>query len=805
MFQPVKDWFAFKSWKPFPYQQKAWKAFRDGKSGLIHVPTGSGKTYAATMGPIASMLEKPKKGLKLLYLTPLRAVSRDIEQALRLPIESQGWPLKVESRTGDTSGSRKQKQLKNPPDILITTPESLSVLLSREGSGTFFSNLQCVVVDEWHELMGGKRGSQTELCLAHLRFLVPSLRTWMLSATIGNLDEAACCGVGTHGEAEIITAKINRKTRIQTLVPNSLDSFPWAGHLGLSMLPELLESLDRETSTLIFTNTRSQCERWYQALKDACPEMNDQLALHHSSIDRADREAIESRVKEGSLKWVVCTSSLDLGIDFHPVERVVQIGSAKAVARLLQRAGRSAHYPEGRSEILFVPTNSLELAEISAIRRVLKDGGLEKRLPQQKPFDVLMQHLVTLACGDGFCAEAYLEVIRSAHSFRDLTEEEYDWLLTFLEKGGKSLKAYPQYRKLVREEGVYKIAGKDLARLHRMSIGTIVSDAEIQIRYTNRRKIGTIEEYFISRLKRGDVFVFSGRMLEFLRLHDMSAYVKPAKKSSKVVPAWIGGRIPITDLLSEALRRQLNHSHSGDKPVDTEMKILDPVLQTQQRLSMIPAENELLIEQVISREGRHLFVFPFEGRFVHEGLAALWSMRFVQREPSTFSVSVNDYGFELLAPVDYPFEEGLDEVMAADPDQLEAQVADAVNLSELTQRRFRGVAQVAGLVSQGYPGSRKTEKQLQMSTSLLHGVFEEFEPEHLLLQQARDEVLEIQLEAPRLRKSLERMQNLNVVWKNPPRPTPLAFPLLVERMSARMTNETLMQRIDRMKRQWEKY
>jgi ATP-dependent Lhr-like helicase len=294
-------------------------------------------------------------------------------------------------------------------------------------------------------------------------------------------------------------------------------------------------------------------------------------------------------------------------------------------------------------------------------------------------------------------------------------------------------------------------------------------------------------------------------MLEFIRLHDMSAYVRPAKKSSKVVPAWIGGRIPITDLLSEALRNQLDEARTFKKQLNHELKILEPVLRTQKRLSSIPCADELLIEEVISREGRHLFVFPFEGRFVHEGLAALWSMRFVQQEPSTFSLSVNDYGFEILAPSDYAFEEKLNEVMDLDPEEVETQVSDAVNLSELTQRRFRGVAQVAGLVFQGYPSSRKTEKQLQMSTSLLHGVFEEYEPEHLLLRQAEDEVLQQQLEVPRLRKSLERMQHLKVLWNRTSRPTPFAFPLMVERMSARLTNENLMQRIQRMKRQWEKY
>jgi len=373
---PIEEWFRHKGWRPLPFQRQCWKAYLRGQSGLIQVPTGAGKTYAAVMGPIASMLANPAPGLRLLYLTPLRALSRDLGLAIREPIETMGWPLTLGIRNGDTASAERSRQLRQPPQILITTPESLSVLLANRAAQQLFAGLEAVVLDEWHELMGSKRGSQSELALSWLRGLRPGLRTWAISATIGNLEEAAraAVGVGASEEPLLVRARLRRATEIRSLLPETIDGFPWAGHLGLRMYEELVAALDPAVSTLLFTNTRNQAERWHQCLRYACPEMEDALALHHSSIDRGEREAIEAGVKNGLIRWVVCTSSLDLGVDFQPVERVVQIGSAKNLARLLQRAGRSAHSPGGTSQVLFMPTNALELLELSALRRGLAAG-----------------------------------------------------------------------------------------------------------------------------------------------------------------------------------------------------------------------------------------------------------------------------------------------------------------------------------------------------------------------------------------------------------------------------------------------
>ena len=812
---PIEAWFAQQGWTPLPFQRQAWQAYLAGASGLIQVPTGSGKTYAAVMGPIAEMLNlappqpTPPRGLRLLYLTPLRALSRDLALAIQAPIEAMGWPLRVAIRNGDTSSHERGKQLRSPPQILITTPESLSLLLANAKAAELFGALQAVVLDEWHELMGSKRGVQTELCLSWLRQLRPSLRTWAISATIGNLEEAARAAVGVTGpQPRIVTAAIQRATAIRSLLPDSIDGFPWGGHLGLRMYEELVAGLEPAVSTLLFTNTRNQAERWHQCLRFACPEMEGALALHHSAIDRSEREAIEAGVKAGELRWVVCTSSLDLGVDFQPVERVVQIGSAKNLARLLQRAGRSAHSPGGTSQVLFMPTNALELLEVSAMRRGLAEGLVETRRPPQLALDVLLQHLTSLACGPGFEPQGELAAVRSAWSFRAITGEQWQWCLDFLEHGGQCLGAYPRYRKLVRDGDTYRVVDRAIARLHRFNIGTITANRSVTVRFVRGAVIGHVEEAFIGRLKSGDVFFFAGRQLEFVRLREMTAQVKATSRKSSTVPAWAGGQMALSDLLSQHLRGEVDrcaralagesdHGNGLDTP---ELRALEPLLRRQADLSRLPRDGEFLVELCRSREGSHLFAYPFEGRFVHEGLGFLWAWRLARHRPSTITVSVNDYGFELLAPKGYPFEELLelhgDDLL--EHAQLAADLEQAVNLSELCRRRFRAIAQVSGLITQAMPGQSKSGGQLQISAALLFDVFQKHEPNHLLLEQARREVIEEQLELPRLQAALERLAASRWLLERTPRPGPLAFPLLVERLNNRMSNESVLERVQRL-------
>ncbi|MEB3333080.1 MAG: ligase-associated DNA damage response DEXH box helicase [Synechococcaceae cyanobacterium] len=810
LLQPIDTWFSQKGWSPLPFQRRSWQAYLEGRSGLIQVPTGCGKTYAAVFGPIAEMLaaapvagERP--GLQLLVITPLRALSRDLVVAISEPIEAMGWPLKVGLRNGDTSSSERSRQRRSPPEILITTPESLALLLSHEDAAGLFAGLRSVVLDEWHELLGSKRGSQSELCLSWLRQLRPQLRTWALSATIGNLEEAARAAVGAANEPLIIQAPIARTTRIESLLPQRIDGFPWAGHLGLRLHEELVAALDPRVSTLLFTNTRNQAERWHQCLRYVCPEMEETLALHHSSLDRGERERIETGVKDGSIRWVVCTSSLDLGVDFQPVETVVQIGSPRNLARLLQRAGRSAHTPGGVGRVLFLPTNALELLEVSAMRRGLEQGMVEERRAPQAPLDVLLQHLTGLACGGGFDPSEELAVVRSAWSYRDLSDSSWQWCLQFLESGGACLAAYPRFRKLERapaaagERFRYRIREAGLARLHRLNIGTITADRSITVRYVRGGVLGHVEEAFIARLKPGDVFFFAGRQLEFVRLREMTAQVKASGRRSTTVPAWAGGQMALSDLVARALRQEVARCAVGLRD-NRELEALAPLLERQCQLSRLPAEGEFLVELCHSREGNHLYAYPFEGRFVHEGLGFLWAWRLARHTAGTFTVSVNDHGFELLAARGYPLDALFSEHSASllSGEALQEDLCQAINLSELCRRRFRTIARVSALVVDAAPGRRSGPGQLQLSAALLHDVFERHEPANLLLAQARREVLEEQLEVHRLEATLQRLRACELRITRPPRPGPFAFPLLAERLNSRLSNESLLERLQRI-------
>ena len=800
---PIQSWFKRQGWTPLPFQEHSWTAYLEGRSGLIQVPTGSGKTFAAVMGPIARMLADTDEhpGIRLLYITPLRALSRDLALAIREPISEMRWPLRVGIRNGDSSSSERSKQLKSPPQILVTTPESLTLLLSNSKAEELFSHLDTVVLDEWHELMGSKRGTQTELCLSWLRQQRPSLQTWAISATIGNLAQAARHALGTDGDPVIIGGAPARVTEIRSLLPETIDGFPWAGHLGLRMYEDLVAAMNPGISTLLFTNTRNQSERWFQCLRFACPEMEGALALHHSAIDRSEREAIEASVKAGTIRWVVCTSSLDLGVDFQPVEQVVQIGSPKNLARLLQRAGRSAHLPGGTSQVLFMPTNALELLELSAVRRGLEEGLVEQRRPPMAPLDVLLQHLTSLACGAGFHPEETLRAVRSSAAFSNLAQEDWDWCLRFLEHGGDCLAAYPRYRKLEWDEAVqrFRVRESAIARLHRLNIGTITAAPAITVRFVRGAVLGHVEETFIGQLKPKDVFFFSGRQLEFVRLRDMTAYVKVSNRKSRTVPAWAGGQMALSDLLTHHLRLEVDRASRGE--LDTpELQALRPLFERQQDLSVLPRIGQLLIETCRTREGTHLYAYPFEGRFVHEGIGFLWASRLTRLERGTITVSVNDYGFELLAPKTYPMAELLEDHsdLLLNTDHLERDLEAALNLSELQRRRFRAIAQVAGLMHRGFPGSGKSTGQLQISASLLFDVFERHEPQNRLLLQARREVLDEQLELSRLEAALQRAAQQEWLHVATPRPGPLAFPLLVERLNNRMSNETVLERIQRM-------
>lgn len=805
-------WFAQRGWEPFAFQRDVWQAYQRGESGLIHAATGTGKTYAAWMGPVIEALAEqvaPKKArrradadaLRVLWITPLRALAADTEQALKLPIEELGLPWTVESRTGDTSQARRARQRERLPTALVTTPESLSLLLCRKDAATLFENLRCVVVDEWHELLSTKRGAQVELCLARLRALRPALRTWGVSATLGNLDTAAetLLGydhAGAPRPARLVRGVVPKAVEIEALVPETMDRFPWAGHLNTKLLPEVMRRLEQAQSAIVFTNTRSQCEIWFQSIIAANPTWFEFTAIHHGSLSRRQREDVEDGLKTGRYRIVVATSSLDLGVDFTPVDLVMQVGSPKGVARLLQRAGRSGHNPGRTSRIVCVPTHAFELVEVSAARDAIAAQRIESRDPLDRPLDLLAQHLVTLALGGGFTREAVLAELRTTRAYRLLTEAELDWVIAFITYGGHALRAYPEYAKVVEEGGVYRVTDRRVALRHVLNIGTIVSDAAIAVKYLSGRRLGTVEESFVSRLTAGDKFIFAGQPLEFVRLRDLVAWVRKAKGMSGAIPRWQGARMPLSTELAAAVRDTLEAARLGVY-ASPEMQAVKPVLHTQAERSVIPRPDELLIERTETRDGHHLFVYPFEGRLVHEGLAALCAYRMAQLGPISFSFAANDYGFELLSPEAAPLEEALEAGLFATTHLLH-DITQSLNAAELARRQFREIARVAGLIFQGYPGQNKSMKQVQASSSLLYDVFAKYDEGNLLVQQAQREVLERQLEASRLGRVLERLSVSTVRVVDVERPTPLAFPLMVDITRAKLSTEKLADRVRKM-------
>jgi ATP-dependent Lhr-like helicase len=590
---------------------------------------------------------------------------------------------------------------------------------------------------------------------------------------------------------------------VDSLIPPVIERFPWAGHLGTQLVAQVVTAIEEGDTSIVFTNTRSQTEIWYQAILAERPEWAGMIALHHGSLDRKRREWVEEGLRTAKLRCVVATSSLDLGVDFSPVDRVLQIGSPKGIARLLQRAGRSGHRPGALSRVTCVPTHTLELIEVAAARDGMEAGAIESRYPVTRPLDVLAQHVVTIAAGEGFTPGELLHEVRQTQAFADLPDDEWQWVLGFVSNGGTALEGYPEYSKVVPgEDGVWRVEDRTIARRHRMSIGTIVGDAHIGIQYLRGSKLGTVEESFIARLSPGDRFVFAGRPLEFVRVRDMIAWVRRAPNVSGSIPRWQGSRLPLSGELASALRSRLGEAAEGVFR-GPEMEALRPILEVQQKWSSIPRPDEFLIERVKTREGFHLFFFPFEGRLVHEGLAALFAWRISRLEPITFSMSFNDYGFELLSPDEAPIDEAL-KTGLLDPSKLVDDIPSSLNATEMAKRQFREIARVAGLVFPGFPHSGKSARQLQASSGLFFDVFRRYDAGNMLLSQAHREVLERQLERTRLGHTLQRIANAKVVVTNPPRTPPLAFPLLIDRTRERVSSEKLADRIRRMQRTLER-
>ncbi len=830
--QVIQEWYQRKRWRQFPFQQEMEEAYLAGNSGLLNAPTGSGKTFAVFLPFLAGYINqypdtyqsRTNNGLLMLWITPLRALTNDIRKAMQEVCDDIGLPWRIMTRTGDTSAADKQSLKKKLPEVLLTTPESLHLMLAQKEYPKIFRGLQAVVIDEWHELLGTKRGVQVELSLSRLKVLntessvfspvmgkndsvlktqYSGLKIWGISATIGNLEQAVDVLLGDDFPKErirMVRAFVDKHLVIKSVIPENIESFSWTGHIGVKLLPQVMDIVAKSNTTLIFTNTRSQAEIWYHAIIDNYPEYAGIMAMHHGSLDNELRNWVEQALHAQALKVVVCTSSLDLGVDFRPVDSVVQVGSPKGVARFMQRAGRSGHAPGAISKAWFVPTHSLELLEGAALKQGISQGIYESRDPMLLSMDVLIQYMVTLAVSDGFRAnELYAEII-STYAFADLSRAEFNELLDFVTHGGNVLAQYDEFLKVELENGLYKVNNRRVAMRHRLSIGTITSDISIRVRWLSGGSLGTIEESFISKLKEGDTFWFAGQNLEFIRLKEMSAYVRKSKAKKGIVPSWMGGRMPLSSQLSAVFRDKLNEVALGIEK-DEEVIALKPLFQLQTEISHLPRRDEFLIESFRAKDGHHLIFYPFEGRLVHEGMASLLAFRISRIRNFSFSIAMNDYGFELLADEDIPIELALEDTAFFSINNLLDDILHSLNANEMARRRFRDIAHIGGLVFTGYPGQPVKNRHLQASSSLLFDVFSEYDPKNLLLRQAYNEALAFQLEEFRLREALQRISGQSIVLKEISRPTPFAFPIMVDSLGReRLTTETMEERIARLTR-----
>jgi ATP-dependent Lhr-like helicase len=818
--QVINNWLAQKNMRPFAFQQQAWQHIAAGHSGMVNAPTGCGKTFSVFLGVLIRFInqhpttwQKAKNnGLTLLWITPLRALAKDIGRAMQEVVEDLGMQWKIGIRNGDTPASDRAKQKKQMPEVMIITPESLQLLIAMKDNPAFFKTLRTIAVDEWHELIGSKRGIQVELALAYLQHLGQNLegmqppQVWGISATIGNLSEAMEVLLHSTGQKGVLVkAEMEKLTAVHTIIPDEIEKYPWAGHLGIRLIEKVIPIIENSKTTLIFINTRGMAERWYQALLDVAPQLAGAIALHHGSIEQELRLWVEEALHTQKLKAVVATASLDLGVDFRPVDTVIQVGSPKGVSRFLQRAGRAGHQPGEVSNIYFLPTHSLELVESAALQKAMGLQMMEAREPMLLCYDVLLQFLCTLATGDGFLPAEAQQIALKTWCFKDMQPREWMQVLQQITTGGIALQQYDEYKKLVEApDGRYKMANRRLALRHRMNIGTIVSDAMLKVKFMTGGYIGHIEEWFISRLEPGDVFTLAGRNVELVQVKDMTVLVRKSNSKKSIVPSWMGGRMSLTSNLGSVLRDtfsqagQLVHQPGAAAVYPAELVALLPLLQLQAQLSHIPKANELLIEHHEDKDGFHLLVYPFEGRQVHEALSAILAYRIGKLMPISFSIAMNDYGFELLSDKPIPVDDtNVYELFSTD--NLLADMQKSTNQVEMAIRKFRDIAVIGGLVFQGMPGAQKKARHLQASSSLLFKVFSEFDPDNILLRQAFQEVFEQQMEEVRLRQALSRILAGRITICYPQKLTPLSFPIIADGLNRNnLSTEKLEDRIRKM-------
>ena len=744
-------------------------AAKRGESALLIAPTGGGKTLAGFLPSLVELAQAPVPGLHTLYISPLKALAVDIRRNLEIPVAEMGLPIRVEARTGDTSAKERQRQKSDPPHLLLTTPESLALLLSYPEAPQIFGGLKAVVVDELHALAGTKRGDLLALGLARLARLAPDSRRVGLSATVAWPDELAGFLAADPATVRRIEGEPTPDPQIAILNPE--EPLPWAGHMGVHALPEILLAIKTHRTVLVFVNTRAQAEIVFQALW----RLNDEslpIGLHHGSLSAEQRQKVEAAMAEGRLRAVVATASLDLGVDWAAVDLVVQLGAPKGVSRLVQRIGRANHRFDMPSRAVLAPANRFEVLECLAAVEAVREHHLDGDKPRPGGLDVLAQHMLGMACAAPFDADALYTEVREAAPYRTLSRKDFDDALSFVETGGYALKSYERWRRLFRDStGRYHVTGEDVARRYRMNIGTIVEAATLKVRLSHGPALGEVEEYFAQGLVAGDTFLFAGQLLRFEQIREMT--VECSRVSSgqpPKIPVYAGGRLPLSTYLADRVRAILaDPAHWADLPPDVQ-----EWLRLQRWRSVMPRADGLLIE-TFPRGGRWFLVaYCFEGRNAHQTLGMLLTRRMERAGLRPLGFVATDYVLSVwsVEPA-RGFDQLFDEDMMGD--DLEAWMAE----SSMLRRIFRNVAVIAGLIERNLPGQEKTRRQVTFNSDLIYDVLRKHQPDHILLRATRDDAAGGLTDVRRLGEMLGRVRG-HITHRRLDRISPLAVPVLLE-------------------------
>jgi len=795
--EPFRTWFAYRGWRPRAHQLALLDTVGSGRDTLLIAPTGGGKTLAGFLPSLTDLAAQPQKqkpatGIHTLYVSPLKALATDIARNLTAPVAEMGLPIKLETRTGDTPQSRRARQRLLPPDILLTTPEQIALMLSHKSAAELFGSLKCVILDELHALATSKRGDLLGLDLARLRTLSPELTAVGLSATVARPSELAAYLVANKGQsatrlAEIVTADGGVKADITILKSNA--NLPWAGHSARYALPEMYAAIKAHTMSLMFVNTRSQAEMLFHELW-RYNEDNLPIALHHGSLDVGQRRKVEAAMVAGKLRAVVCTSTLDLGIDWGDVDLVINVGAPKGASRLAQRIGRANHRLDEPSKALLVPANRFEVMECQAALEAAEEGAQDTPPTRPGALDVLAQHILGMACAEPFDPDRLYREVTSAAPYQGLTREGFDQVLAFVATGGYALANYDRYAKLKRtKEAEYRVAHPRIAQQYRLNVGTIVEAPMLRVRLARGalkksgavaggRVLGEVEEYFIEQLSPGDTFAFAGEVLRFEGLREMDAIVTRAHATDPKVPAYEGGKFPLSTYLADRVRQMLAERGAWAKLPGQ----VSDWLRLQADFSVVPSADEMLIETFPRGQRHYLVCYPFEGRLAHQSLGMLLTRRLERAGAAPTGFVANEYALAIWGLNDMSgmirdgrldLKELFDEDMLGD--DLDAWLAE----SNLMKRSFRVCAIISGLIERRHSGQEKSGRQMTVSSDLIYDVLRQHEPDHILLKAAFADAASGLIDLGRLGQFLRRIGG-RIRHSALSHVSPLAVPVMLE-------------------------